>query len=104
MVQQFPTQAISKQSNSTSYPIYATRGGFITNDQPTTSGEMFIQLMVGTSGSVIVKNKDGQLRYYPLLLSGALYPIVGVEIVTSATVDGQSVATTAADIWWYGGE
>ena len=96
------THAINKNSNSTSYPIYPTRGGFITLDQETP--ELFIQLMVGTSGSVIVQNTDGQNRYYPSMVAGALYPAVGIKIITSAVIDGQAVATTASDIWWFGGE
>jgi hypothetical protein len=66
--------------------------------------EMFVQLMCGTSGSIIVQSKSGDLRYYPSVVAGYLLVAPGVKVLTEATIDGEAVATTAADIWWYGGQ
>lgn len=94
-------QALNKLANSTEYSIYPTKGGFITND--VTTPELFCQLMVGVSGSAIIETSDGEQRYYPLLNAGVIYPIAGIKVVSESTVDGQAVATSASNIWWYGG-
>lgn len=101
------TQPVSKQSDSTSYPIYPTQGGAVTLDAPTSTNERFYQIMVGVTGSLIVQIGSGnsiKTRYYPLVLAGAIYPIAGDMILTSATVDGNAVTTTASNIWWFGGK
>ncbi len=98
----YQTHAINRNSNSTSYPIYPTEGGAIVPDVD--APQLFIQLMVGASGSVIVQNKAGVNRYYPLMLAGSLYPAVGMRVVSSAVIDGNPVSTTATNIWWFGGE
>lgn len=95
------TTPVSGQPYTTAYSIYPTRGGFIIPDIQTP--EIFYQIMVGQLGSLIVESKDGGLRYYPVLNTGAIYPITGVRILSAATVDGQAVTTTADNIWWYGG-
>ena len=100
-----PTQAMTRASDSTAYPIYPTRGGAITIGTPTP--ERFFQIMVGVTGSLIVQIGTGTnatVRYYPLVLAGAIYPIAGDLILSTATVDGNAVTTTASNIWWYGGK
>jgi len=100
-MQSFKTQPLNKSANSTEYSIYPTRGGFITVG--TETPEIFCQLMVGNTGSVIVETADGEQRYYPQLNAGVIYPIAGVKIIASATIDAQAVTTSATNIWWYGG-
>lgn len=98
----YPTHPISRLQDSTSYPIYPTEGGFVTPDVETR--ELFIQLTVGTTGSVIVQNIAGQNRYYPVVIAGSVLPAAGIKVVSSATIDGQAVTTTATNIWWHGGK
>ena len=97
----FNPEPLNKNANSTEYPLYPTRGGFITVG--TKTPELFFQIMVGTAGNLIVEDENEVARYYPGLQAGAIYPITGVRILAAATIDGQAVTTSAANIWWYGG-
>lgn len=101
MPQTFKTHPISKEMNSTNYTIYPEHCYKITLDQYTR--EMFVQLMVTTAGSLVVESKSGAIKYYPVVNPGFLIPASGVRVLTSATLDGDVVNTTATGIYGYGG-
>jgi hypothetical protein len=102
MGQLFPTQPIDSQGESTGVPIYCTRNVDWTLDVQTS--EAFYQIEVGTTGSVLVEGKDGNLIYHPRCVAGGIYPTCGIKIVSSGVVNGNSVATTASDIYLSGGK
>lgn len=103
MAQLFPTQSINSATNTTAYPIYPSHCGFITLDAYT--GEIFYQLRVTEAGSIVWEGKDGVAQYIPYAIVGAVIPVGGGRrVLTSATIDGQAVTTSATGIWWYGGQ
>jgi hypothetical protein len=81
--------------------LTATRGGLITNDTPL--NEFFKGLYITTGGDVLVRGIDNEI--IPILgrLSGSFVAVLGYEVVSAATVDGQALTTTATDISWVGG-
>lgn len=90
---------------STEASIYPACGGPITIDQaPLTPGLCFYQLCCGTGGTLLIQGIDGGYIYYPLVAAGQIVVAVGVKVVSSATWQGQSLSTSASNIWWYGGK
>jgi hypothetical protein len=55
-------------------------------------------------GDVVVRGLDGNPIYLPSVPAGQIRPALGNMIMTSATIDGVNVSTTASQVVWYGGE
>lgn len=79
----------------------ATRGGLITIDTPLT--EYFKLVHIGTGGNVLILGLDNQCIPYIGISSDSWIWAVGYCVLSSATVDGQNLTTTASNIQWYGG-
>ena len=79
----------------------ATRGGLITIDQPL--AEYFKLLHVQNGGNVLILGMDNQVIPYLGISSDSWIWAAGYAVVSSATVDGSALTTTASNIQWYGG-
>lgn len=100
----------NKATPSTEYSIYPTRCGILSPvAQSSTTGlwnggEIFCQFSATSAGSVIIEAKDGSPIYFPSVLAGELRIAVGRRILSSATINGNSVNTTVTSVVVYGGK
>ena len=79
-----------------------SRSGICTIDTP--MGETALGLYVGTAGNVVLQGVDGVTYYLPALTVGTEHHFKFNAILSSGTVSGVSVTTTATNIVWVGGE
>lgn len=94
-----------ERTNRIGLPI--TRGGVITVDSPVLDAngapEFFKLLHVGTGGVLLVVGKDGSIIPFLGLIDGDWVPVVGNEVVSTATIGGTPYTTTCDNITWHGG-
>ena len=100
---------VSPESKASQMGGFVKNGGIATLDQYTVMDDGSIQIFkwigVGTGGgSVIVEGVDGNPYYIPALPAGAWRPAMGRRILSSATISGNAVTTTASLVTIYGGE
>lgn len=94
-------KTIVKDALARDIPFFITSGGKITIDVETS--EPFKFLRVEGAGDIIIATTYGGNIYIPDVLAGEWLPVVGTQVLSSATVGGAPRTTTASDIWWYGG-
>lgn len=95
-----------KQSNDIG--VFAKRGGIIltgtTNHLDAEVGQFFKWLHVGSGGNLFYLTPDDQVDGFFALADNTFVPVVGKQVLSVATFDGESVATTCNNITWHGGE
>lgn len=75
----------------------------------TTVTAPFKFVSVTSAGSLVIKtvSTNGTIEepiYFPAVALGALIPVLGVDILPSAEINGVTYNTTATGIWVYGGK
>lgn len=102
MLQTIPTIPLSGETPAFQIGLTAKRGGLITIDQPL--NEYFKAIAVGTTGgNVLVRGVDNQIIPFLDRPAGSWIYVLGYEVVSAATVDGQALTTTADNLTWIGG-
>jgi hypothetical protein len=81
-----------------------SQSGVVTNNTPfIRNGIQYLSayITVGNAGNIVWQNNQGQPQYFPNAQAGQTYLIGATQILSSATVDGNSVSTTATNlVWW----
>lgn len=104
-----PLLTVSPETKASQLGGFIKNGGIATLDTYITMQDGTIQFFkwigVGTGGGhVIVEGVDGYPIYFPALPAGAMRPVLGRRILSSATINGSAVTTTATLVTVYGGE
>lgn len=101
MPQILPVENINGLTPAWQIGLTIKNGGLITIN--TELDFYFKALHIKTGGDVLVRGVDGKIIPFLGMLSGSWVCVLGNAVVSAATVDGQALTTTAADIAWYGG-
>lgn len=95
------TNPIGPETPASQIGLCAKRGGLITIDEPLT--EYFKGVGIGTSGNVLVRGVDNEIIPFLDRPAGSFIYVLGYEVVSAATVDGEELTTTATNLTWIGG-
>jgi hypothetical protein len=101
-LQTIAVNPVDGNTPSSQLGVAIKNGGLITLDAQLPA--YFKMLHVGGGGDLLVRGIDNNIIPFLGLVSGQFVPVIGYEVVSAATVDGQALTTTCTDITWHGGQ
>jgi hypothetical protein len=99
------TQSLNRETKLNQVSFSLSRCGIaIVSSQASPDGffpETAKMLRPTVAGNIVAEGIDGNILYCPN--ASGWVPFLCKRILTSATIDGEAVTTTATGIYWFGG-